>query len=220
MGMLLSEIEAALKGEATDFGLSFTTVRSIDDLRLLLVASDMRAAVEYANEGRSSHVRWVAHLEAHTDGGCVECDERPYKLDIKHEREWVRKYDVILAALRAPAPEPEEHGETFGEHAARLGDGPCLRCVGKAVVGPAEVFIPEWTSWGIVEIAVRNPSVADYVKHWESRTERAEQQLIEAKTALENVRYSMLSRIYDNGAPDDLYRTEINLIDAVLPLHP
>lgn len=28
--------------------------------------------------------------------------------------------------------------ETYGEHAARLGEGPCMRCVGKRVIGPSE----------------------------------------------------------------------------------
>lgn len=34
-----------------------------------------------------------------------------------------------------------------------------------------------WESWGIVEIAVRNPEVAEYCQHWEKRTESAEQRL-------------------------------------------
>ncbi len=33
---------------------------------------------------------------------------------------------------------PVEHipGETYGQHAERVGDGPCLRCVGRSVSGP------------------------------------------------------------------------------------
>lgn len=34
-------------------------------------------------------------------------------------------------------------------------------------------------SCGIIELAVRNPNVADYMKHWEGRAEKAEAALIE-----------------------------------------
>jgi ATP-dependent Clp protease ATP-binding subunit ClpA len=36
------------------------------------------------------------------------------------------------------------------------------------------------TTAGIIEVAVRNPSVADYVQHWEGRAEAAEAKLAEA----------------------------------------
>lgn len=32
----------------------------------------------------------------------------------------------------------------------------------------------QWRTWGVIEIAIRNPSVAEYVEHWEGRTEKAE----------------------------------------------
>lgn len=35
----------------------------------------------------------------------------------------------------------------------------------------------EWSGWGIVEVAVRNPSVAEYMKHWEDRVKVAEDKL-------------------------------------------
>lgn len=35
----------------------------------------------------------------------------------------------------------------------------------------------EWSGWGIIEIAVHNGSVSDYMKHWEGRTEKAESEL-------------------------------------------
>ena len=37
----------------------------------------------------------------------------------------------------------------------------------------------QWKTWGIVEIAVRNPSVMEYIKHWEGRAESAERKLAE-----------------------------------------
>lgn len=35
----------------------------------------------------------------------------------------------------------------------------------------------EWSGWGVVEVAVRNPSVAEYMKHWEDRVKAAEDKL-------------------------------------------
>lgn len=43
--------------------------------------------------------------------------------------------------------------------------------------------IEGWSKWGIVEIAVRNPSVMEYTKHWEGRAEAAEAELARIKSA-------------------------------------
>jgi hypothetical protein len=32
----------------------------------------------------------------------------------------------------------------------------------------------QWKTWGVVEIAVRNPSVSEYMNHWEGRATKAE----------------------------------------------
>jgi hypothetical protein len=45
--------------------------------------------------------------------------------------------------------------------------------------------LAQWKTWGVVEVAVRNPSVAEYMKHWEERTEKAESALATARQALE-----------------------------------
>jgi hypothetical protein len=37
--------------------------------------------------------------------------------------------------------------------------------------------IEQWKTWGIIEIAVRNPNVASYMEEWESRAIKAEAQL-------------------------------------------
>jgi len=34
----------------------------------------------------------------------------------------------------------------------------------------------QWRTWCIIEIAVRNPSVMEYIRHWEGRTEKAERE--------------------------------------------
>ncbi len=32
----------------------------------------------------------------------------------------------------------------------------------------------QWSEWGVIEVAVRNHSVAEYMRHWEGRAEAAE----------------------------------------------
>ena len=40
-----------------------------------------------------------------------------------------------------------------------------------------EAQLKEWETWGVIEIAVRNPNVASYMNHWEGRATQAEAQL-------------------------------------------
>jgi len=35
----------------------------------------------------------------------------------------------------------------------------------------------QWKTWGIAEIAIRNPNVHSYIEHWEGRVTKAEAQL-------------------------------------------
>lgn len=58
----------------------------------------LAAAIEYAREGRASHVAWAEHLAA---GDCECCTAEVVNTagDAAVQREWVRKYDVILTAL-------------------------------------------------------------------------------------------------------------------------
>ena len=67
---------------------------------LPLSREDAIADMEWA---RNTHLLWAAHLEAHKISGlpCSLCAERPYKMDAEHEREWVAKYDRVLALLRS-----------------------------------------------------------------------------------------------------------------------
>ena len=37
----------------------------------------------------------------------------------------------------------------------------------------------QWTKWGTIEVAIRNPSVMESMKHWEGRAEKAEAALAE-----------------------------------------
>lgn len=35
----------------------------------------------------------------------------------------------------------------------------------------------QWRTWGVIEIAIRNPNVKSYMEHWEGRAEKAEREL-------------------------------------------
>lgn len=48
----------------------------------------------------------------------------------------------------------------------------------------AEAQNEQWKTWGVVEIAIRNPNVASYIDHWESRTKQAEAQNVALREAL------------------------------------
>lgn len=47
----------------------------------------------------------------------------------------------------------------------------------------------QWSNWGVIEVAVRNPQVAEYCKHWESRAEK------EVKEAVENFRKQAIEAV-------------------------
>jgi hypothetical protein len=44
----------------------------------------------------------------------------------------------------------------------------------RAEVSRLREALKQWESWGIIEIAVRNQSVSDYMDHWEGRALKAE----------------------------------------------
>ena len=44
--------------------------------------------------------------------------------------------------------------------------------------------LEQWKTWGIIEVAIRNPSVAEYMRHWEGRTEKAEADARRLRAAL------------------------------------
>lgn len=63
----------------------------------------IRAMLDDLVFARGSHLQWAEHLEAHAASGvaCDKCDGKPFKLDATNEREWVAKYDRLLAFVQA-----------------------------------------------------------------------------------------------------------------------
>lgn len=48
----------------------------------------------------------------------------------------------------------------------------------------------QWKTWGIIEIAVRNPNVSSYMNEWESRTAKAEAELATLRAQQPKPRYT------------------------------
>lgn len=53
----------------------------------------------------------------------------------------------------------------------------------------SQAELKQWSSWGIVEIAIRNQSVSDYVKHWEGRTLVAEGKVSQLEAKLKDIEW-------------------------------
>ena len=52
----------------------------------------------------------------------------------------------------------------------------------------------QWAAWGTVEVAVRNPSVSDYMKHWEERAAKAEAARAEETRQFKNFHRNLCER--------------------------
>jgi hypothetical protein len=59
------------------------------------------------------------------------------------------------------------------------------RVAAQARIAELEAELHTMKTAGIIEVAVRNPSVSEYMAHWEGRAEKAESRVAELKSALE-----------------------------------
>ena len=50
--------------------------------------------------------------------------------------------------------------------------------------GAATDLLQQWKSWGVIEIAIRNPNVSSYMNHWEGRALKAESEVAALREAL------------------------------------
>lgn len=44
--------------------------------------------------------------------------------------------------------------------------------------------LAQWKTWGVIEVAIRNPSVAEAMRHWEGRAEKAEGEVARLRAEL------------------------------------
>lgn len=65
------------------------------------------------------------------------------------------------------------------------GDQPAARLWHKGHAYVPEAELNMLTKSGIIEVAIRNPSVAEYMEHWEARAEKAEAQLEALRAVIE-----------------------------------
>jgi hypothetical protein len=70
------------------------------------------------------------------------------------------------------------------------------------------------TTSGIIEVSIRNPSVAEYMRHWEGRTEAAEAKASRAMEFLGECR-KQIATIIEDGTPTD-WPAWLADIDALL----
>ena len=56
-----------------------------------------------------------------------------------------------------------------------------------ARIAELEAEIHNWKTWGIIEVAIRNPSVSEYMNHWEGRCLKAEAANAKMKACLEAI---------------------------------
>ena len=57
----------------------------------------------------------------------------------------------------------------------------------EARITELEAEIHNWKTWGIIEVAIRNPSVSEYMNHWEGRCLKAEAANAKMKACLEAI---------------------------------
>lgn len=62
--------------------------------------------IGWMEEARASHRDWAEHLEHHDASGdpCAQCEGKPYKLNAANEREWERRYGIVIDTLRGNPP--------------------------------------------------------------------------------------------------------------------
>lgn len=62
-----------------------------------------------------------------------------------------------------------------------------------------EQELEQWKNWGIIEIAVRNPDVLEYMEHWEGRAIKAEQTLARVAAEVSSEEEEIFSSYSENG---------------------
>ena len=63
----------------------------------------------------------------------------------------------------------------------------CLEQEAADRITELEAEIHNWKTWGIIEVAIRNPSVSEYMNHWEGRCLKAEAANAKMKACLEAI---------------------------------
>ncbi len=70
----------------------------------------------------------------------------------------------------------------------------------------------QWRDWGVIEVAIRSPAVAEYMKHWEGRTETAEKRVAELE---ERLMVMCVAQLEVGLAPWELLQNSAKLLRLV-----
>jgi hypothetical protein len=99
------------------------------------------------------------------------------------------KVEDLVSRLRAMTVDWDGSGMRDEEEPRSIPNCGDLRDAASALsslslrVEELEAEVHNCRTWGIIEVAIRNPSVADYMSHWERRAEKAEAELTRLRTA-------------------------------------
>jgi hypothetical protein len=136
---------------------------------------------------------WQIHDQGKSD--CPKCHKGPM---------------LSVAALSIPSPAIGTpllclvcaYVKPWGIFDVSTGVAVCIECRDKAQaarssdrerIAELEHELDNWRTWGVVEVAVRNPQVAEYCEHWEGRVESAESHAVELQRESELARVVILN---------------------------
>lgn len=93
--------------------------------------------------------------------------------------------------------------DEFAQEEKRLHFANSALLAERAIAADLRRRLDEWTKWGTIEVAIRNPNVASYMKHWEERAERAEAEA--RRNSEDTARLNYLDAM--NKRKNDQYKT-------------
>jgi hypothetical protein len=100
--------------------------------------------------------------------------------------------DDLVQRLREVITRGCDYSTGVADHAAWCGRIHwCAEQAAARISADAEIIrglreeCANWRTWGTIEVAIRNPSVAESMRHWEGRAERAEAKLAQAMRVIE-----------------------------------
>ena len=121
-------------------------------------------------------------------------DHRGYVEEVDEAVFWPQSasMDMIQATLESALAAAQAEGENLKARIYFLEQANSIlarqRDEAEADLAAAREEIAQWQTWGIIEIAVRNPNVSSYMEHWESRALKAESEVARLQQEKEALR--------------------------------
>lgn len=102
--------------------------------------------------------------DAQNTGDSVGSELRDHDLPVKVPEDLRTRYEHLLA-VRGGKPTYQYFAASYNFEAKLI-----------ERIAALEAENAQWRTWGMIEIATRNPNVASYMEHWEGRATKAEQE--------------------------------------------